>query len=423
MNKVAKKIDPESVHSAISSWSGFVYQGKVALYHVVKLLNKATAGVADYSLQLDSLEDFAIMNNAVPISLHQVKALKSTSYNTYQSAFKKLCKKSADHTKIETFFHTAQRILDKNITEIQDAHKPMEIYHYGTKPNCPLDEIDAVITEQITEYYKNFKPAFDSYENAVKTRHYLDAIVQTKVINIHHKIHLGLHSENALAYREVIPFQKFLEVLNEDTADRITGPSYYLNRTQADLNRYYQEYCFELSEEPLDDCKLKLNNFSVFINTLKADELVTLIRRIIPHRSFALDTITDYKDNNIQQDEIKQSFFKCLMELKEISPLDHKDLSWVINQDKYVPTAINWTQEYSKKACENVIKNILNTDLELPFEITSLITANINVSSIYTAASDIMDVSLEEADREATKITNWKRISMTAISEAKKNII
>lgn len=417
-----KKINPESVHSAISSWSGFVYQGKVALYHVLKLLNKGTADVANYSLQLDSLEDFAIMDNVVAISLHQVKALKNKSYNTYESAFKKLCNKRGDHTKSDFFFHTAQKILDKTVTEIQNAHKPMEIYHYGNRPNCPLDEIDTFITEQITEYYKNFKPAFASDENAVKTRHYLDAIVQSKVINIHHKIHLGLHSENALAYREVIPFQQFIDVLNEDTAARITGPSYYLNRTQADLNRYYQEYCFELSEETLDECKLKLNNFAAFINTLHADEMAGLIRRIIPHRSFVLNTITDYKDNNIQQDEIKQSFFKCLMELKEITPLDHKDLSWVINQEKYVPTAIAWTQEYERKACEQVIKNILNTDLELPFEVTSLITANINVDSIYTSASDVMDVSPEEADRQATKITNWKRISMTSISEVKKKI-
>jgi len=36
-------------HSAISTWSGFVYQGKVALYHCLKLINE---GDSKFQLQL-----------------------------------------------------------------------------------------------------------------------------------------------------------------------------------------------------------------------------------------------------------------------------------------------------------------------------------------------------------------------------------
>ena len=36
-------------HSAISTWSGFVYQGKVALYHCLKLINE---GDTEFQLQL-----------------------------------------------------------------------------------------------------------------------------------------------------------------------------------------------------------------------------------------------------------------------------------------------------------------------------------------------------------------------------------
>ena len=57
--------------SAISSWSGFVYQGKVALYHSLKLI---LDGDFDFDLQLDSTDDFAIYRNGKLHTAHQVKA-------------------------------------------------------------------------------------------------------------------------------------------------------------------------------------------------------------------------------------------------------------------------------------------------------------------------------------------------------------
>ncbi len=67
--------EEKSPHTAITSWSGFVYQGKVALYHSLKLILEDIQGCSNYKLQLDSLEDFAILDeDDNPISLHQVNA-------------------------------------------------------------------------------------------------------------------------------------------------------------------------------------------------------------------------------------------------------------------------------------------------------------------------------------------------------------
>jgi hypothetical protein len=80
-------------HTAITSWSGFIYQGKVALYHVLCLLEHQE-GCSDYKLQLDSLEDFAILDvQSAPVSLHQVKARKTQYYNDYQADIAKVKKK------------------------------------------------------------------------------------------------------------------------------------------------------------------------------------------------------------------------------------------------------------------------------------------------------------------------------------------
>ena len=92
-------IDPNDIHSAADTWSGFIYQGKVALYHDLKLINEKDS-VDELHLQLDSLEDFAIIryenSEPKPITLHQVKAVKSHYYSKYKELFEKLEKRIFD---------------------------------------------------------------------------------------------------------------------------------------------------------------------------------------------------------------------------------------------------------------------------------------------------------------------------------------
>lgn len=43
--------------TAVPTWSGFVYKGKIALYHCLKLINQ---GDSDFELQLDSSDNLEI---------------------------------------------------------------------------------------------------------------------------------------------------------------------------------------------------------------------------------------------------------------------------------------------------------------------------------------------------------------------------
>ncbi|MBL4763576.1 MAG: hypothetical protein JKY93_12875 [Gammaproteobacteria bacterium] len=73
---------------ASPSWSGFNYQGKVALYCALKLINTKPVGsdLSNYSLMLEDTEDFDILCDGAPISFHQVKAYNSSSYSEYSDA-------------------------------------------------------------------------------------------------------------------------------------------------------------------------------------------------------------------------------------------------------------------------------------------------------------------------------------------------
>lgn len=73
---------------ASPSWSGFNYQGKVALYHTLTLINAKSID-HDFStthLMLEANEDFEIIIAGSPISFHQVKAYNSSTFGEYSDA-------------------------------------------------------------------------------------------------------------------------------------------------------------------------------------------------------------------------------------------------------------------------------------------------------------------------------------------------
>ncbi|PSU46612.1 hypothetical protein C9J12_18045 [Photobacterium frigidiphilum] len=138
----------KSAGSATSTWSGFVYQGKVGLYHSLKLLEQDNS--LKYSLQLDSLEDFSIINNDFAISIHQVKAKLSKYRTSYLDAFKKVSDKSLlniVNQDTERFLHVTADIDDDD--DYEDGKNKVCVYEYGDNKYCKLSEIDGKIKETI----------------------------------------------------------------------------------------------------------------------------------------------------------------------------------------------------------------------------------------------------------------------------------
>jgi len=424
MNK-AESVNGEEVHSAISTWSGFVYQGKVALYHTLKVLNNVAAS-NNYSLQLDSLEDFAILHHQAIKSIHQVKAVKSTYYSKYESAFDDLIKKSVKYKCNDAFFHLAQKIHDKTVADIERDHSPMKIYMYDKKSNCPLEEIDTHIEGQIAAYYSTnfYDTAWKLNPNYIKiSRHFLENIILTQVIKIHSIIHKSKKSENYAAFTELINFIDFKNILDQDNLNESFDSDYYLYLTKADLNRYYQEYCIELDDDDItEDEKLKLENYIFEINELNDSELVQFIRNIMPNRSFKLDSISDYKDNNVQKNEFKRGFCKILHQLRLFDGNVKNNFVWICaEKSRSFPTIICEGEEHTKDVCRDIIKNIKNTDLDIPYAGQNLITSSITVDSLHWESNNIIDVEEEDPviQKNYTRITAWSKVSLIKLTDAK----
>jgi len=411
-------------HTAITIWNGFNYQGKVALCHVISLLSLNPEACKHLTLQLDSWEDFAIFSEETPVSLHQVKALKSQNFSAYSTSLDQLKQKSSTAECDDAFFHMAKQVTNKSVNEIEEEFAPVRLYKYkDDKRYCNLHEIDARIQHFIKEYYHNNHEG-DMWrltdEYLTKTKNYLEQVVINQIMYIHNLIHNSEQTNREAAYTQRINFNKFLEILKSDLSAQTLGDEYFLFTLQRDLNGYCQNYCFELEEEA--EIRNKLRRYIGILNNLSSKEMVRFVRNIVPHREVKFETISDYKDFTINKEDMQDAFLKILHELKEADFEDQKKyFFWQNNSsNNYIPTSIKDGQSHHNGICNKIIKNALKTDLDVMFEKNKLITTDMEVSSILDSANNISEIKTD--DEKAKRITRWKNVSLIKLANAKVEI-
>ncbi len=412
-----KRIQKQKLlNTAVSSWSGFIYQGKVAIYHVLKEISNT-----EYELQLDSLDDFAILDsNASIISMHQVKAKKSNSFSSYKQAFEQLEDGGSIANCDSLFFHLAQEITDKTISAIEIDFPSIKIYFYNSDAYCAVDQIDTNIESLIIELMKTVyfpkDPSKASLEYAEKVRQYLDNIVVKKLFEIHQIIHDGILPETTAAYDRRIKFSRFINILSQDLNQQDLGEDYYLYQLKSDVCKYYQEYCLEYEDDLQEENLEKLNKFIIQFEGLSRDDLIKFIRNIIPHREFIFDSLSNYKDKSFTAEEIKDVLLYTLHQIdKEPDYISKSLMKWTIPLKTYSPTCINTAHRHQEKVCQRIIQNALSTDLDVLFENQTLITSNIDTPSI-TSHHIVRDTSDEK------NIMNWRNVSLISIENAKGEI-
>nr|WP_188348056.1 ABC-three component system protein [Enterobacter hormaechei] len=134
--------------TAVSTWSGYVYQGKVALYHCLKLISQ---GDVDFELQLDSSDDFAIYKHGTLVSAHQVKAKISSYRSGYAEALEKSSAIEFDRTVgISRYFHVSVPLNDTSDYTGTNGEN-VQFYVYGKNKYCGLGEIEKLTKELITQ--------------------------------------------------------------------------------------------------------------------------------------------------------------------------------------------------------------------------------------------------------------------------------
>jgi len=421
-------------HTAIPTWSGFIYQGRIGLYHVLKqLILKPENEINELLLQIDSIEDFTIMKsnpngNPEVISMHQVKAVKSNAYATYKEDFKQLENKwtALGISTADAFFHLATT-NEKTKAQIEILHPNLKIYTYeNDAESCALSDIDGKIKTQIVSVLQKYNiGGADNPANIQLLSEILEKKVSDKVIYIHSLNHAGVAIRQA-AFDNPIPLKYFLDKIKTDVTLLIQDENYFELLIRDNLNRYYQDFCFDCDENQLtSDIKKKMDNYLYLFNSLASDDFKVLLQGIRPHKVISYRNLQEYADC-LSDDEMKDAFFRILLIIKETN--NGNGFGWTCAEKKhYYPTSINYSNSDANKknASERILKTAFNTMVDVPFNSDYLITSECNVDDIEACANNIGHLIIDDIDlddEKRTRITQWKKVSLIDLETAKNKL-
>lgn len=401
-------------HSAISSWGGFLYQGKIALFHSLKLIvdGKFEEQIIDtFELQLDSTDDFAIYYQGIAISTHQVKAKKSKNRSSYMEALEQASNVQKDcNARTKRFFHVANELDD--FSEYTNSQKKVvNFYKYDEKSFCKLAEIDNLLSELLKKYFKS--KLFDITEIIILEKlTLLSELISDKILSNHAKIHSGA-TQNEAAYYNRISKEIILKILNQPPLF-LMDKEYVALKFKRNLCNVIENYLHLYSEDYEDHEIYILTCILKFICESKDLDHVTINDSIQPH-----------KENYILDDDHIHDYLDVFLEfgvpplLKDI-PHYSCDLL-----NKYLPTALKIKASKRIRAdmfIANLKKNISNNPnlSNLIFEYNNLVASEIDGDLKVLNLNNIMET--EDEDKNLHHIVKPYSLRVISVSMAESEI-
>ncbi|MEZ8095796.1 ABC-three component system protein [Photobacterium swingsii] len=416
-------------HTAISTWSGFVYQGKVALLHCLNLIRDFNTKVIDYQLKLENVDDFAIHHNNSCLSMHQVKAYKSTKFTAYKSAIQTQENDSANYPNVKAYFHVSREI-ENTPTNFAQNYPSIKIYKYKVdntnQSYCALDEIDDLLEFTINEIYnKNYshEPHKTTSTYIERTRNVLENIILNKVILIHHKIQTTQGTvDRRIASEEYIAFNELFKILQRNLTDELLNDQYFLNVLRKDIGTFYKDFYDELDREDGDIGDfVKLDEYLDKVNRLDICGMSKFIRSILPHKKGVFKTLKDYNSETFTQEELKQGLFFVLDRLIKANHNCFDDepnlFSWSYRKEDYYPTALSYHSRFQRKICKKIVDNSIDNDVEFLYESGALVTTNMTTNNIFNAISNGPNADHEDNNQSHKKFNQFKKISLISVDD------
>ena len=393
-------------HSAISTWSGFVYQGKVALYHCLKLINQ---GDCAFQLQLDSTDDFAIYKNNEVISAHQVKAKIGDYRSNYKDALKKSALIELDRVAgIKRYFHISQPINDDS-DYIDPNKERVEFYAYGDVRHCELDKIEEVTKQIIKEIYARQAVVYD--DSLVDTNYCLASDkISSQALIIHAKIQNEGDAQRIAAYEHRVPAESILkDIMDANPYDR---KDYYAIELKARLHTYLEERLAESLPGMSDAAYERARRIYELIRLSEGGDFKILCQLMKPSEKFS----------RIQSSDIRR--YSDLLHTISAEPILKRLPHYLDDDNKfYAPTALYLPEPTDKKYCTSeIIAEIKNNDDlgRLLFEFNNLIAAKANESfTIDTKYTNYLDtITPDDQNRIDSNITKSLCISILTKDDA-----
>ncbi|HHQ6575735.1 TPA: ABC-three component system protein [Serratia fonticola] len=393
--------------SAISSWSGFVYQGKIALYHSLKLIHD---GDLDFELQLDSSDDFAIYKNGKLHTAHQVKAKISKYRSGYITALEQST--LIEHDKIRgttRYFHVSVSL--ENIEDHKGASgEIVKFYRYGDNYHCGLGEIEGLTKELIRKLCDKQSITFS--ENFINFNYcLLSEKISTKAIHNHKLNQVDGISENRAAYEGRIKAKNILgDLLAENPYQ---NRDYYAVELKSRLQTYLEERLDQTLPTMSDASYERARRLCEHIRETHIIELKTLCQMMKPSERF----------KDVQTNDIRR--YTKLIQAISVEPIFNHIPHYLDSENRfYVPTALDVDE--SEECESDMIHEMKNNSdlLRLLFEYNHLIASKAEASFTFNTKftnSDDFD-NKETTEKLESNITKSLCISVITKDDAEERL-
>lgn len=350
----------KNFHDATPTWNGFNYQGKVAIYVLLRELNNDNIdSYNNYFLELEWLEDFSIKKGDTYISIHQVKAYNKSNFSKYKDAIFSLIKKLIDYDlEIKAYIHSWNNINNWNEENIKNKFNEginslIEKFETYTINEKKLKKFvnKFINKKQMTDIEKILKNEIIKYSDDNKIRKLKEDNNLEQIKKIIKKIINIIEQKKISLYKNFTKDDNFKVVMNnlkseiheiEDINTLIKNEIEIYYKKQGNdhkINAFNIEKVFENFLGKIDehiiqrhknfqqDEKLVIS-FSEINNILEEDLEHPSKKYLLYHlKNIFNDTRNKYCNFHCQKLKVQENCNYCTLELlvKEINHLDYDD--------------------------------------------------------------------------------------------------
>lgn len=403
---MSSEADEKYPATAVSTWSGYVYQGKIALYHCLSLISQ---GDEDFELQLDSSDDFAVYKNGNLISAHQVKAKIGKYRSGYFEALEKSSTIEFDRIKgVSRYFHVSVQ-LDDTSEHTGKNGELVQFYKYGKNNYCGLGEIEGLTKEVIRQIC--IDRSITLSEDLLNYNYcLLSEKISTTAVEIHSLVQEDRVKANKAAYENRITAQSLLDDIL--TKNPHNSTEYFAIDLKARLCSYLEDRLDQTLPNINDEIYARARRLFEYIRIIDTKDLSSLCQLMKPSERFS----------SIQKVDIRR--YSGLIENMNVEPILKQFPHYLDGNNKfYLPTALDLPSPEDHEDCTSDLLSEMESNenlLKLLFEYNHLIasrsTATFVINTKYTHPDDLTDQKVK--DRIDSNITKSLCLSIITKEDA-----
>ncbi len=405
-------------HDATPSWSGYIYQGKVAIFYALKVINEKIEenknyDFAQYALEIEWMEDFAVWNGKKYESIHQVKAYKNSDPGKYKTAIEDLFEKLNEDSSSRGYLHIWKKIdfsdQIKTFESMRERYKKkdysdeilerLELYNYShqscseTENCCGLREIDDKICQEIETYYEATGAQED--KRTVKQREgvkfKLFKILDVHITNRHQAI-------GDAGKKDTIPFTAILDAFTSNYEE--ASEEYIEIKLKNEIYNLLYDFCRNpklCKNQKCDECSLKKVNEK--LNGLSPTDVREILAKASPQtdtEKYELSALYSNKSGILSpwfNSFYSIDFDKIIFHPTEIKYKSNKP-------ETMLPTTIIGDQLLEDTIAIDILENKKLATLPYLYDVDCMISSNITIDNVPKAAGNIRKFNIDDLLKE-----------------------